>query len=296
MKLLDGKTLSAQFIEEIQEMALNLDGIPHLTVVQVGDDPASNSYIRHKERACKKIKFNFTHRKLPIETTTEQLLCVIDQLNRDNTVNGFIVQLPLPDHIDLTKITLAIDPMKDVDCFHPENVGLMAKGNPRYYPATPYGVIKLLRRYEIPIKGKWVTIVGKSDIVGKPLQLMLSNEFKYAATTISCDRYTENLKELTSIADILIVAAGVPNLIKDESWIKKGAVVVDVGINRIGTTKEGKAVLRGDVNFDRVKEHCSYITPVPGGVGPMTVATLIYNVMYSLQLTYGNSYHYKSAY
>ena len=295
MKLLDGKALSQQFINEVKEEALSLDGTPHLAVVQVGDDPASSVYIRHKERACKRAEFQFTHIKLSIKTTTEHLIQTVEQLNSSPTITGYIVQVPLPPHIDLPQIISHIDPYKDVDCFHPENVGLMAKGYPRYYPATPYGVIKLLRRYNIETKGKWVTIVGKSDIVGKPLQLMLSNEFKYAATTISCDRYTHNLKELTKIADILIVAAGVPNLIPDQTWIKPNAVVVDVGINRVGTTKDGKAILKGDVNFDEIKEHCSYITPVPGGVGPMTVATLIYNVMLSLHIANNKSYQSKLA-
>lgn len=293
MRLLDGNTLSQQFINEVKEEALSLDGTPHLAVIQVGTDPASSVYIKHKERACKRANFQFTHIHLPNTTTTEQLIQKVEQLNNSPTITGYIVQVPLPPHIDLPQIISHIDPYKDVDCFHPENVGLMAKGYPRYYPATPYGVIKLLRQYEIPIQGKWVTIVGKSDIVGKPLQLMLSNEFKYAATTISCDRYTHDLKELTKIADILIVAAGLPNLIKDETWIKPGAVVVDVGINRVGTTKEGRAILRGDVNFDAIKEHCSYITPVPGGVGPMTVATLIYNVMLSLHIANNKSYQSK---
>lgn len=290
MKILDGKYISQQFINEIKEEALSLEGKPHLAVIQVADDPASSVYIKYKEKACLKADFKFTHIKLPKETNTDKLIEIVQQLNNSTAVTGYIVQVPLPPHIDLNKIIQHVDPYKDVDCFHPENIGLMAKGTPRYYPATPYGVIKLLRRYNIETKGKWVTIIGKSDIVGKPLQLMLSNEFKYAATTISCDRYTHNLKELTKIADILIVAAGVPNLIADHTWIKPGAVVVDVGINRVGTNKEGKAILRGDVNFDEIKEYCSYITPVPGGVGPMTVATLIYNVMLSLHIANNKSY------
>lgn len=287
MSILDGRALSKQFIESTKLEASELGGKPHLVVIQVGDDPASTVYIKHKERACKNAGFNFTHKKLASTITTNQLLEHIDRLNIDIEITGYIVQVPLPQHIDVTRIVNRIDPLKDVDCFHPENVGLMAKGYPRFYPATPYGVIKILEAYNIETKGKWVTIVGKSDIVGKPLQLMLSNEFKYAATTISCDRFTHNLKELTQIADILIVAAGVPKLIADQSWVKEGAVVIDVGINRVGTNENGRAILCGDVNFAEVKNKCSYITPVPGGVGPMTVATLIYNVMLSRKIQDG---------
>ena len=275
MIIIDGKRVASHFTDEIRNN-IKPHSKPHLLVIQVGNNPASNVYIKYKEKACLKVGFGFTHKKLDQGITTEDIIQLIEDINIDQTISGYIIQLPLPQHINKTELFKHIDPNKDIDCFHPENVGLMAQGHPRYYPATPYGVIKLLDYYNIEVRGKTVVIVGKSDIVGKPLQLMLSDEFGLAATTISCDKYTENLRDLTKIADILIVAAGVPNLIADEGWVKEGVVVIDVGINRLDSGK-----LCGDVNFDAVKDKCSYITPVPGGVGPMTVATLIYNVALS---------------
>ena len=275
MIIIDGKRVASHFINEIRNI-IKPNSKPHLLVIQVGNNPASNVYIKYKEKACQKVDFGFTHQKLDEGVTTNDLISLIHDINADQKISGYIIQLPLPEHINKVELFKHIDPSKDIDCFHPENVGLMAQGHPRYYPATPYGVIKLLDYYNIEVRGKTVVIVGKSDIVGKPLQLMLSDEFGLAATTISCDKYTKNLKDLTKIADILIVAAGVPNLIADESWVKDGVVVIDVGINRLNCGK-----LCGDVNFEEVKNKCSYITPVPGGVGPMTVATLVYNVALS---------------
>lgn len=251
---------------------------PYLAVVQVGADPASTVYIKFKRRACEKLGFGFEHYNLDGNTTTEQLIKQIDVLNKSEVVTGVIVQLPLPEHIDTDIILNTVDPSKDVDCFHRDNVGrlYLGKDHIRFAPATAYGVYRFLKHHGVETQGKCCVVVGKSNIVGKPMQLLMAEEDDCACTTISCDKHTEDLSKYIRMADIIIVAAGKHHLINNPDDIKEGTVIVDVGINRVEV--DGKKVLQGDVDYDRVKHKCSLITPVPGGVGPITVATLMYNL------------------
>lgn len=276
MKLIDGKTISMQIKDELKEQVAKLkeQGIElTLAVIQVGEDPASSVYVRNKKNACAYIGINSIAHELPEETTQEELLDLIDKLNNDNKVNGILVQLPLPKHIDEDAIINAISPAKDVDGFHPQNVGALSIGKKGFVSCTPAGVIQLLKRSNIDIEGKECVVLGRSNIVGKPMAMLLLRE---NGTVTVCHSKTKNLKEITKRADILIVALGKPKFITKE-YIKEGAVVIDVGIHRNSENK-----LCGDVDFDDVKDMVEAITPVPGGVGPMTIAMLMYNCVNSI--------------
>lgn len=270
MKILDGKSLSEQLVDSIKEKAEKLK--PKLAVVLVGENPASMAYVRNKKRACENASIEYIQYNFEATITQEELLKKIDELNNDDSVNGLIVQLPLPDHIYVPDVIRAVNPSKDVDGFHAYNIGKMFL-SPEFEdlpPATPLGIVKLLDHYNIPIQGKEVVVVGHSNIVGKPISMMMLNR---NATVTTCHIYTKDLFAHTKRADILIVAVGKEKLIT-EDMVKDDVVVVDVGMNR---NSEGK--LCGDVDFENVSKKASFITPVPGGVGPMTVAALILNTV-----------------
>ena len=270
MIILDGKALSEELIDSVKDKALKLK--PKLAVVLVGENPASLTYVRNKKRACERAGIDYEELKYPDSITQEELLKVVDRLNNDDSINGFIVQAPLPDQIRMPELIRAINPAKDVDGFHAYNLGKMFI-NPDFEdlpPATPLGIIKLLDHYDIPVQGKEVVVVGHSNHVGKPISTMLLNR---NATVTTCHIFTEDLSAHTRRADILIVAVGKEKLITAD-MVKDGVVVVDVGINR---NAEGK--LCGDVDFEAISKKASYITPVPGGVGPMTIAALILNTI-----------------
>ena len=270
MQILDGKALSEKLIDSVKGKVSKLK--PKLAVIMVGDDPASLAYIRNKKRACERAGIEYEEHKFPTSITHNKLLKEIDKLNKDDSVNGFIVQIPLPEHIYLPEVIRAINPKKDVDGFNAYNIGKMFL-SPEFEdlpPATPLGIVKLLDHYNIPIQGQEVVVVGHSNIVGKPISIMMLNR---NATVTTCHIHTKDLASHTRRADILIVAVGKPNLITAD-MVKEGVVVVDVGMNK---TRDGK--LCGDVDFANVSKKASYITPVPGGVGPMTVAALILNTV-----------------
>ena len=278
-QLIDGKKISQQRIEAVaqavkarQEKGLHT---PCLAVVLVGDDPASAVYVRNKKLACQKSGIESRSYELPSETTQDDLLKLVDELNGDPAVDGILVQLPLPAHIDSQAVLERIEPHKDVDGFHPYNVGRLVVKMPLMRPCTPKGVMTLLAAYGIDPKGKKAVVVGASNIVGRPqaLELLLSR-----ATVTICHSATQNLADEVAAADILVVGVGIPNFVKGE-WVKPGAVVIDVGINRLD---DGS--LCGDVEFDVAKERASMITPVPGGVGPMTIATLLENTVHAASL------------
>lgn len=277
MDLIDGKAISAEIKNEcrIKAEEFKKKGIePCLAVILVGNDPASSIYVNNKKKACEYVGIKSLSYELSEETREEELLELIDKLNKDQTVNGILVQLPLPGHINEDKVIKAISPLKDVDGFHTTNVGALCIGEPGFVSCTPAGVIELLKRSNVEISGKHCVVVGRSNIVGKPMALLMLRE---NATVTICHSRTQNLKEMCKEADILIVAIGKPRFINDE-YIKDGAVVIDVGIHRDENNK-----MCGDVDFDSVKEKVSKITPVPGGVGPMTIAMLMSNVIYSIE-------------
>ena len=260
-----------------------------LAFVLLGRDPASEVYVRMKDRKCAELGMASTTIRMPEDTTEEQLLCKIDELNKDKNIHGLLVQLPLPKHINEEKIIDAIDPMKDVDCFHPQNVGRMLIGNPIFLPATPAGIQQMLIRSKIETAGKHVVIVGRSNIVGKPLAAMLMQRGVGADSTVTVvHSMTSRLKEITSQADILVAAVGKPLFIKAD-MVKEGAVVIDVGTNEIPdpTSPKGKKLV-GDVDMDSVKDKVSKITPVPGGVGPMTICMLMSNAVTAAEHVYNN--------
>ena len=273
MILINGKTVSAEIrnrlMQETAELKNKTGRMPGLATVLVGEDPASAVYVRNKNKICAEIGFQSFGQNLPAETTEAKLLDLIKELNENDEVNGILVQLPLPDHIDEEKVLLSIDPEKDVDGFHPINVGKLAIGNALLTPCTPTGIIALLDYYGIEIAGKHAVVLGRSNIVGKPVANLLLQ--RHATVTI-CHSKTTNLKEVTLQADILIAAVGRPHFVGSK-MVKEGAVVIDVGINRV----DGKLI--GDVEFDPVAEKAAYITPVPGGVGPMTIALLMENTL-----------------
>jgi len=284
MEKLDGKTLSAQIKEEIAQEVdkIKQEGgkIPHLVAILVGNDAASETYVSHKEKACAKVGFKSDVLRYDENIAEKELLDKVEELNRDEDVDGFIVQLPLPDHIDDQKVIEAIEPKKDVDGFHPINMGRMVIGLPAYLSATPAGILEFFKRYNIETEGKDCVVLGRSNIVGKPVaNLMLQKAVPGNATVTVCHSRTQNLKETMSRADIVIVAIGKKEFVTAD-MIKEGAVVVDVGIHREKSdkTKSGWK-LRGDVKYDEVKEKASYITPVPGGVGPMTIVSLLKNTL-----------------
>lgn len=270
-QIIDGKKIAQEIKDELRERAaaMKAQGIERcLAVIQVGADPASSVYVRNKKKACEYVGISSLSYELPEETTENELLSIIRELNERKDVNGILVQLPLPEHIDEAKVLLAIAPEKDVDGFHPVSVGNLSIGRPGYVSCTPAGVIQLLKRSGISIEGKECVVLGRSNIVGKPMAMLLLRE---NGTVTVCHSRTKNLREVTKRADILVVAVGRPKMV-DESYVKDGAVVIDVGIHRNEDNK-----LCGDVDFDSVAPKTSYITPVPGGVGPMTIAMLMAN-------------------
>lgn len=274
-KIIDGKAIAAEMREEIAADTAQLKqrGVtPGLAVVLVGEDPASRVYVSMKEKACEKAGIFSDEHKLPPETSEEQLLALVDEMNRDDKIDGILVQLPLPDHIDENKVLEAISPQKDVDGFHPYNVGRLVTGNPLFQPCTPFGIMKMLEHTGVDLAGKEVVVVGRSNIVGKPVALMCLA--RHATVTV-CHSRTLGLAEHVLKADVVVAAVGVPEMIKG-GWIKEGAVVIDVGVNRVGEKK-----LIGDVEFETAKEKAGAITPVPGGVGPMTITMLLYNTVQS---------------
>ena len=274
--ILDGKKIAAEIRQEVRlqsdHLAAQGKRRPGLAVVLVGDDPASHIYVRNKRAACEECGFISISHDMPHSTTQIELISLIERLNGDDTIDGILVQVPLPDHIDEKAVIESIDPAKDVDGFHPYNVGRLALRNPLMRPCTPYGVIRLLERYGLPAKGRHGVIVGASNLVGRPMALEL---LLAGATVTVCHRFTTDTRAEVERAEILVVAVGRPGLIPGE-WIRPGAIVVDVGINRLPTGK-----LVGDVQFEQAAERAAYITPVPGGVGPMTVAILMKNTLES---------------
>lgn len=281
-KLIDGKIVSNQVKEEVREETEKLiaRGIkPGLVVVLVGEDPASAVYVRNKSKACEKAGIVSETIKLPEDTSEEDLLKLIEQLNNDPQYHGILVQLPLPDHINETKVIELINPLKDVDCFHPANVGKLVSGRPYVLPCTPAGILRLLQANDISTEGKHVVIIGRSNIVGKPLANLLIQKSPQANSTVTVvHSRTNNIAHYTRQADILIAAMGKANFVT-EDMIKENVVIIDVGINRVSADNEKGYILAGDVDFNNVLPKVSKITPVPGGVGPMTIAMLLKNTL-----------------
>lgn len=290
-QIIDGKQVAADMRAELKTKVAKLKEqgiVPGLAVVLVGEDPASKSYVTAKERACEEIGIFSDDNRLPADTNQEDLMALVEKLNKDPKINGILVQLPLPKHLDESAVLLAIDPDKDVDGFHPMNVGKMVVGEKTFLPCTPHGVIQLLKRSGTKIEGAEVVVVGRSNIVGKPVANMLiqKNDMGNATVTV-CHTRTKNLAEHCLRADIIIVAAGRPNMVTAD-MVKDGAVVIDVGVNRVeDATKKRGYRLVGDVDFEAVKEKASLITPVPGGVGPMTITMLLYNTVESAERAAG---------
>ena len=272
--LIDGKKISAQVKDECKERVAKENMNVTLAVIQVGNDPASTVYVGNKKKACEYVGIHSLSYELSEETTEEELLALVEKLNADDTVNGILVQLPLPSHINEDKVIQTISPKKDVDGFHPQSVGALSIGQPGFVSCTPAGIIQLLKRSGVVIDGKECVIVGRSNIVGKPMAMLMLRE---NATVTVCHSHTKDLKEVTKRADILIVAIGKPKMITAD-YVKEGAVVIDVGIHR---PEGGK--LCGDVDFDSVEKTASAITPVPGGVGPMTIAMLMNNCVETIR-------------
>ncbi|MCK5856641.1 MAG: bifunctional methylenetetrahydrofolate dehydrogenase/methenyltetrahydrofolate cyclohydrolase FolD [Bacteroidales bacterium] len=286
MVLIDGKKTSAEIKDEIKkDVAKMIDNdiaAPHLAAVLVGADPASQTYVTAKEKACQNVGITSTIYRYSENTTEEELLKVVDFLNNDPELDGFIVQLPLPKHIDEQKIIEAINPEKDVDGFHPMNVGRMALGLDCFLPATPNGIMEMLKRYNIPTSGKNCVVIGRSHIVGSPMSILMSQKTEPGNATVTlCHSRTENLKDIIAQADIVIAAIGSPHFVTAD-MVKEGATVIDVGIHRVKSdkTKSGFRLI-GDVDFDEVSKKAAHITPVPGGVGPMTIASLLLNTLKS---------------
>ena len=282
MTILDGKQtandIKTELAVRVDQLILQGKRPPHLAAVLVGNDGASLTYVGSKVRSCERIGYESTLIQLPEETTEAELLQQIDRLNANAAVDGFIVQLPLPKHIDEEKVLMAIDPDKDVDGFHPTNFGKMALDMESFIPATPYGIMELLRRYQIDISGKHAVVIGRSHIVGRPMSILLSRKSSPGNATVTLTHSrTKNLADITKEADIVVSALGVPNFLKG-NMVKKGAIIIDVGITRVPDSSHPKGqVITGDVDYERVKEKVSFITPVPGGVGPMTIAMLLQN-------------------
>ena len=284
MILIDGKKTSAEVKAEIKkdvEAFVKQGGkIPHLAAILVGNDGASETYVASKVRSCNEVGFNSTLERMPSETTEEELLLKINEFNNNDDIDGFIVQLPLPKHIDEQKVTTAILPEKDVDGFHPVNVGRMALGQPAYISATPYGIVQMLEKYNIDTTGKHCVVIGRSNIVGSPMSILMAKNSKHANCTVTLTHSrTQNLQDYTKAADIVIVALGKPAFLTGD-MIKEGATVIDVGITRVpDDSKKSGFRIQGDADFDSCAEKASFITPVPGGVGLMTVASLMKNTL-----------------
>lgn len=290
-KIIDGKQVAAEMQEELKREVAELKKkgiVPGLGVVLVGEYPASKSYVTAKEKACKEIGIYSDDNRVPAQTTQKDLMVLVDRMNKDPKINGILVQLPLPKHLNEAEVLLAINPAKDIDGFHPMNVGRMVVGEKAFLPCTPHGVVQLLIRNGVKLEGADVVIVGRSNIVGKPLANMLIQKSpKGNATVTVCHTKTRNIAEYTRRADIVIAAAGHPNTITAD-MVKEGVVVIDVGVNRVeDSSKKAGYRLVGDVDFEAVKEKASLITPVPGGVGPMTITMLLYNTVESAKTAAG---------
>jgi len=290
-KIISGTEVAKQIREELKQEIAELrekhNLVPGLATVLVGEDPASQVYVGQKEKTSLALGIYSERHDLPADTSEEKLLTLIDKLNKDPKIHGILVQLPLPKHINETNVLYAIDPKKDVDGFHPVNVGKLMIGEPDYLPCTPHGIQQLLIRAGVKIEGAEVVVVGRSNIVGKPIaNILLQKRDGANATVTICHTRTKDMAFHTKRADILIVAAGRPKAITAD-MVRDGVVVIDVGVNRIGKTAEGKAILCGDVDFEAVKEKASAITPVPGGVGPMTITMLMLNTLRAAKLAAG---------
>lgn len=284
MQLLDGKKISNdiknEITVEVQKMKERGEKVPHLAAVLVGNNGASLTYVGSKVRSCEQIGFESTLLHLEDTITEQELLVKIEELNQNDDIDGFIVQLPLPKHIDEQKILMAIDSSKDVDGFHPENFGKMAMDMESFIPATPYGILELIERYKIETSGKHTVVIGRSHIVGRPMSILLSRKGYPGDSTVTLTHSrTQNIAEITKSADIIISALGVPNFLKGD-MVKEGVVVIDVGITRVADETAAKGyVITGDVDFEEVSKKAAFITPVPGGVGPMTIAMLLKNTL-----------------
>ena len=284
MQLIDGKATSAEIkieiAKEVEQIKASGGKIPHLAAILVGHDGGSETYVANKVKSCKQVGFESTLIRFENDVSEEELLRTVEKLNNDPEIDGFIVQLPLPKHISADKVTEAIDYRKDVDGFHPVNVGRMSLGLPCFLSATPSGIVELLRRYEIETKGKHCVILGRSNIVGKPAAMLLMHKgYPGDCTVTVCHSQTKNIKDICLQADIIIAALGVPEFLKGD-MVKEGAVVIDVGTTRVPSSKTKSGFkLTGDVAFDEVASKCSFITPVPGGVGPMTIVSLLKNTL-----------------
>lgn len=288
MQILDGKKLSQEIKEEIRQ-AVSLrkekgEKIPHLAAVLVGNDGASLTYVGSKVRSCEQVGFKSTLIRLESSITEQALLSKIKELNQDDSLDGYIVQLPLPKHIDEEKILLAVDPKKDVDGFHPSNFGRMALEMDSFIPATPFGIMEMLRRNAIDISGKHCVVIGRSHIVGRPISILMSQKSNPGNATVTlAHSRTKNIEQLTQKADIIVSALGIPEFLKAD-MVKEGVIVIDVGITRVADDTHPRGyVIKGDVAFDEVSKKSSYITPVPGGVGPMTIAMLLQNTLLSCE-------------
>ncbi len=292
MQIIDGKKIAATIKEEIKAEVARIidetDGAPHLAAILLGDDAASETYVSSKEKDCKSVGITSSVYRMSARTSEEELIKTIEFLNNDDQVNGFIVQLPLPAHINVDKVVAAIDPKKDVDGFHPTNLGKMMLGQESFLPATPYGIVELLRRYNIETEGRHCVVLGRSNIVGTPVSIMLSRKESPGNCTVTiCHSQTKNIREISAQADILIAAIGKPEFVTAD-MVKPGAVVIDVGIHRIDDPNHPSGFhLTGDVKFDEVAPKCSYITPVPGGVGPMTRVALLLNTLKAFRQSLG---------
>ncbi|HMU97642.1 MAG TPA: bifunctional methylenetetrahydrofolate dehydrogenase/methenyltetrahydrofolate cyclohydrolase FolD [Chitinophagales bacterium] len=290
MQLLDGKKTAASIKDEIKQtvdaIKLQKKRVPHLAAILVGDSTASKTYINNKIKSCKEVGFKSTLLHLEKDITENELIAQINNLNNDNSIDGFIVQLPLPKHINEERVLLSITPEKDVDGFHPINLGKMMIGLPAFISATPKGIVEILKRYHIQTSGKHCVVVGRSNIVGTPISILLGKKSEAGNATVTlCHSHTKDLKTYTLQADIIIAATGKPNLITAD-MVKDGVVIIDVGINRIDDNSERGYHLVGDVDFKNVSKKSSYITPVPGGVGLMTVASLLQNTLAAYQAAY----------
>lgn len=273
------KAIRAELKQEINELKEKHNIVPGLVTILVGEDPASQSYVTAKEKTSKELGIYSERFDIPVETTEAELLALVEKCNKNDKINGILVQLPLPKHINEAKILFAIDPNKDVDGFHPVNVGKMMLGEQCFLPCTPHGILEMLTRNDIKTSGAEVVILGRSNIVGKPIaNLMLQKRAGGNSTITLCHTRTKDMAFHTKRADILIAAVGVPKMVTAD-MVKDGVVIIDVGVNRIGKTAEGKAILAGDVDFETIKEKASFITPVPGGVGPMTITMLMKNTV-----------------